>query len=413
MRLQSYAHGEWVDRDRPGDRAVPRGDGREDRGGDQRGPRLQGHAGVRPHGSAARSSGAMTFHERARMLKAMAQYLMAGKEEFYQRLGGDRAPRKRRFLGRHRGRHRHLLRLRQPGAPRVPRTRPSTSTVRWSRCRRAARFVGRHICVPLEGVAVHINAFNFPCWGMLEKLAPTFLAGMPAIVKPATVTSFLTEADGRAAMIESGILPEGALQLICGSAGDLLDHLTCQDVVTFTGSCDDRTDAQESARAMIGELGRASTRRPTRSTSRCSAPMPTPGTEEFDLFVKEVVRGDDGRRRGRSAPPSAARSCPRRMIDDVIRALSKRLGGVKVGDPSVDGVRMGPLAGRAQVGEVRRERRRLHRRVVRAGVRRSGELRRRRRRRERRAHSSRTLLYYCDAPFGVDGSRTTSRRSGR
>src|SRR3990170_845173 len=96
-------------------------------------------------------------------------------------------------------------------------------------------FVGRHVCVPLEGVAVHINAFNFPCWGMLEKLAPTFLGGMPAIVKPATITSYLTEGMVRA-MIESGILPEGALQLIVGSTGDLLDHVTGQDVVTFTGS---------------------------------------------------------------------------------------------------------------------------------------------------------------------------------
>ena len=96
-------------------------------------------------------------------------------------------------------------------------------------------FVARHICVPLEGTAVHINAFNFPCWGMLEKLAPTLLAGMPAIVKPATATSFVTEAVVRA-MIESCILPEGALQLIVGSVGDLFEHLGSQDVVTFTGS---------------------------------------------------------------------------------------------------------------------------------------------------------------------------------
>src|SRR5439155_25978177 len=96
-------------------------------------------------------------------------------------------------------------------------------------------FVGRHLCVPLEGVAVHINAFNFPVWGMLEKLAPTLLAGMPAIVKPATATSFLTEAMVRE-IVASEILPAGALQLIVGGVGDLLDHLSCQDVVTFTGS---------------------------------------------------------------------------------------------------------------------------------------------------------------------------------
>ena len=96
-------------------------------------------------------------------------------------------------------------------------------------------FVGQHICLPLEGAAVHINAFNFPVWGMLEKLAPTLLAGVPSIVKPATATSYLTAQVFRR-MVDSGILPDGAIQLICGSTGDLFDHLTCQDVVSFTGS---------------------------------------------------------------------------------------------------------------------------------------------------------------------------------
>ena len=96
-------------------------------------------------------------------------------------------------------------------------------------------FIGHHICVPLEGTAVHINAFNFPCWGMLEKIAVNLLAGMPAIVKPATITSYLTQLMVKE-IIASGILPEGALQLLCGSTGDLLDHMTGQDVVTFTGS---------------------------------------------------------------------------------------------------------------------------------------------------------------------------------
>jgi oxepin-CoA hydrolase/3-oxo-5,6-dehydrosuberyl-CoA semialdehyde dehydrogenase len=96
-------------------------------------------------------------------------------------------------------------------------------------------FVGRHVCVPLEGVAVQINAFNFPVWGMLEKLATSLLAGVPAIVKPATVTSYLTEVVFRA-MVEAGVLPAGAVQLVCGSAGDLLDHLASQDAVAFTGS---------------------------------------------------------------------------------------------------------------------------------------------------------------------------------
>ena len=179
-------------------------------------------------------------------------------------------------------------------------------------------FVGRHICVPLEGVAVHINAFNFPVWGMLEKLAPTLLAGVPAIVKPATVTSYLTEACFRA-MIESGIFPKGAIQLICGSAGDLLDHLEV------------RTPSRSRARPRPGGSSRT---RGRSSRTRCASimeadslncsilgPDAVPGTDEFDLFVKEVVRemtskagqkctairrtivpdGDDGRRDRRAA----------------------------------------------------------------------------------------------------------------
>src|SRR5208282_3106627 len=98
-------------------------------------------------------------------------------------------------------------------------------------------FVGQHIYVSREGAAVHINAFNFPVWGMLEKLAPAILAGMPVIVKPATTTAYLTELVARR-IIESKILPEGAMQLVCGSVGDLFDHLTCQDSVAFTGSAD-------------------------------------------------------------------------------------------------------------------------------------------------------------------------------
>ena len=118
------------------------------------------------------------------------------------------------------------------------------------------QFVGQHICVPLEGAAVHINAFNFPVWGMLEKLAPALLAGVPAIVKPATSTSYLTELVVRR-IVETGLLPAGALQLICGGVGDLFDHLGCQDVVSFTGSA-----------ATAAQAAHASGRRPPRGAVR-------------------------------------------------------------------------------------------------------------------------------------------------
>ena len=121
----------------------------------------------------------------------------------------------------------------------------STSTAVSRPLSKTGTFVGQHICLPLEGAAVHINAFNFPVWGMLEKLAPTLLAGVPAIVKPATSTSYLTERVVRS-IVDSGLLPEGALQLICGGVGDLFEHLTCQDIVSFTGL---RVDRGPAARA--------------------------------------------------------------------------------------------------------------------------------------------------------------------
>jgi len=174
----------------------------------------------------------MTFHERARMLKEMAKYLMERKEEFYKLSEATGATRPDSwvdieggigtfFAYSSRGRREFPNETFYVEGNVEPLSKDNT-------------FVGRHICVPLEGTAVHINAFNFPCWGMLEKLAPTFLAGMPAIVKPATITSYVTEGMVRA-MIESEILPPGALQLIVGSTGDLLDHVMEQDVVTFTG----------------------------------------------------------------------------------------------------------------------------------------------------------------------------------
>ncbi len=148
-------------------------------------------------------------------------------------------------------------------------------------------FVGRHMCVPLEGAAIQINAFNFPVWGMLEKLSTALLAGVPSIVKPATVTAFLTEAVARS-IVESGLLPTGAFQLLCGSAGDLLDHVGCQDAVAFTGSAATghmlKTD-----RAMVEHSVRFNQEADSLNFSMLG-PDAAPGTEEFDLFIKEVVR---------------------------------------------------------------------------------------------------------------------------
>src|SRR3954466_12431277 len=175
----------------------------------------------------------MTFHGRALMLKAMAQYLTARKDDFYAISAATGATKGDSWIDIDGGIGTFFV-YSSKGRRELPNETfyvdgPTESLSK------GGTFVGRHICVPLEGVAVHINAFNFPVWGMLEKLAATRLSGMPAIVKPATIASYLTEAVFRA-MIESGLFPAGAIQLLCGSAGDLLDHLDSQSAVAFTGS---------------------------------------------------------------------------------------------------------------------------------------------------------------------------------
>src|SRR6266550_3192164 len=174
-----------------------------------------------------------TFHERALMLKAAAHYLMARKDEFYLVSAATGATKQDSWIDIEGGIGTFFA-YASRGRRELPNERFYIDGP-MEALSKGGTFVGRHICVSLEGVAVHINAFNFPVWGMLEKLAPTVLAGVPAIVKPATLTSFLTEAVFHA-MIESKILPEGSIQLLCGSAGTLLDNLDEQCAVAFTGS---------------------------------------------------------------------------------------------------------------------------------------------------------------------------------
>src|SRR6266568_7203525 len=177
----------------------------------------------------------MTFHERARMLKAMAAFLNEERRKagFYAISAATGATKGDSWIDIDGGIG-TLFVYASKGRREFPDETFYVDGAMES-LSKGGTFVGRHLCVPLEGVAVHINAFNFPVWGMLEKLAPTLLAGMPAIVKPATVTAYLTEAVFRA-MIESRIFPDGAIQLVCGSAGDLIDHLDGQSAVAFTGS---------------------------------------------------------------------------------------------------------------------------------------------------------------------------------
>jgi oxepin-CoA hydrolase / 3-oxo-5,6-dehydrosuberyl-CoA semialdehyde dehydrogenase len=295
----------------------------------------------------------MTFHARARMLKAMAQYLTGRKDEFYLISAATGATKGDSWIDIDGGIGTFFV-YASKGRREFP---DETFYVDgpMEALSKGGTFVGRHLCVPLEGVAVHINAFNFPVWGMLEKLAPSLLAGVPAIVKPATVTSYLTEAVFRA-MLESRIFPEGAIQLICGGAGDLIDHLDCQSVVAFTGSADTGRNLK-SHKTIIENSVRFNQEADSLNFSMLG-PDATPGTEEFDLFVKEVTR-EMTAKAGQKCTAIRRTFVPENTVDDVMKAIAKRLETTKIGDPMVEGVRMGPLAGRNQVKEVRHNVRQL------------------------------------------------------
>ena len=209
--------------------------------------------------------------------------------------------------------------------------------------------MGTHILVPKEGVAIHINAFNFPVWGMLEKIAVNLLAGIPAVVKPATITSYLTEAVVKE-IIASKILPEGALQLICGSAGDLLDHVTSQDVVTFTGS--KSTGLKLKSHPKI--LNESVPFNMEADSLNCIVlgEDVTPGKPEWDIFIKEV-RKEMTVKAGQKCTAIRRIFVPENKMEDVWKAIAVSLSQTTIGNPLNEKVRMGCLAGEEQRSEVR------------------------------------------------------------
>ncbi|NBX38670.1 MAG: phenylacetic acid degradation bifunctional protein PaaZ [Flavobacteriia bacterium] len=210
-------------------------------------------------------------------------------------------------------------------------------------------FIGHHIMLPKQGVAVHINAFNFPVWGMLEKIAVNFMAGVPAVVKPSEYTSFLTEVVVRD-IISSNILPEGALQLIVGLGRGILDHVQTEDTVTFTGSA--KTGKALKALPQIAERS-VSFNLEADSLNACIlGEKAVPGTPEFDLFIKEVVK-EITIKTGQKCTAVRRIFVPDSLIEDAQSALAKRLASTVVGDPSVEGVRMGALVSHLQRDRVR------------------------------------------------------------
>lgn len=212
-------------------------------------------------------------------------------------------------------------------------------------------FMGTHILAPKEGVAVHINAFNFPVWGMLEKIAVNLLAGMPAVVKPATVTSYVTEAVVKE-IIASGILPEGALQLICGSAGDLLNHVTSQDVVTFTGSAS--TGLLLKSNEIILRENVPFNMEADSLNCIVLGNDVEPGMPEWDIFVKEV-RKEMTLKAGQRCTGIRRIFAPENIMEDLWKAISSSLSQTVIGNPLNEKVRMGSLAGETQRREVKEQ----------------------------------------------------------
>lgn len=289
---------------------------------------------------------ALDFQQRAAHLKALALYLNERKEQLYALSHHSGATRADSWIDIEGGTG-TLFAYAGVGA----RELPSGNLVHEGPALplgKQNQFAGTHILVPRGGVAVHINAFNFPIWGMLEKFAPTFLAGMPCIIKPATATSYLTEATVRL-MHESGLLPGGSLQLVIGSTGDLLDRLQGQDVVTFTGSADTAAKLRVNANLVRNSIPFNA----EADSLNCAilAPEITPDDPEFDLFVKEVAR-EMTVKAGQKCTAIRRAIVPAKHIDAVAERLRERLAKVVVGDPSVEGVKMGALASHAQQADV-------------------------------------------------------------
>ena len=289
---------------------------------------------------------ALTFQQRGLMLKALAIHLQSKKEDFYKISWATGATRTDSWVDIEGGIGNLFtyasLRRQFPNE-----TYCYDGDV--AKLSKNNTFIGHHICVPKEGVAIHINAFNFPVWGMLEKVAVNWLAGVPAIVKPAALTSFLTEAVVKE-IIASKILPEGALQLICGSANGILDHVESQDVVTFTGSASTGKMLKAHPR-LLQEAVHFNMEADSLNCCVLGTDI-TPSMPEFDIFIKEIAR-EITTKAGQKCTAVRRIIVPENMVEDVQIALGKRLAQNVIGDPNVEGVRMGSLAGMSQLLEVK------------------------------------------------------------
>lgn len=288
----------------------------------------------------------MTFQERGRMLKALALHLLEKKNKFYEISALTGATRVDSWIDIEGGIGNLFanasLRRQFPDLPyyvdgvAAPLSKNGT-------------FIGHHIMVPKRGIAVHINAFNFPVWGMLEKIAVNLMAGVPAIVKPSEYTCYLTEVVVRE-IIQSGILPEGSLQLVCGLGRGIIDHVSSEDVVTFTGSA--HTGKILKGLPRITQESVPFNLEADSLNATILGKYATPGTEEFDLFIKETTK-EITIKAGQKCTAVRRILVPQDLVGEVQDAIAARLASTKIGDPALEGVRMGSLATRTQVERVR------------------------------------------------------------
>ena len=345
LNVPSFAAGHWIDPDsaaRPiecaitGDVIAQAGNSALDVGAM--------HAYARTVGGPALR--ALTFHDRARLLKALALHLGQHKQALYDlsfHTGATQADHAfdidggigTLFVFAAKGRRE------MPDAQIYLDGEPE-------QLGRTGTFQGQHICVPLQGAAIQINAYNFPVWGMLEKFAPAFLAGVPSIVKPATATCYVTQACVRL-MLDSGILPQGALQLVAGGIGDLLDHTDAQDIVSFTGSAQ-TAGLLRATPHLLDNAVRFVAEQDSLNAS-VLGPDAAPGTPEFDLFIREVHR-EMTTKAGQKCTAIRRIMAPAAQVEAVLAALSERLDSTRVGDPRDPATQMGALVNRGQRDDV-------------------------------------------------------------
>ncbi len=344
MTIQSYVLGEWFTGS--GDGAVLHNAVNGDSIGRISSQGLQ-FADVLDYGRRAGPAlQKLSLHDRANRLKALAKYLLEKKQKFYQYSAWTGATKTDSWIDIEGGIG--TLFSYSGTVRRECADEPFIVEGGLERLSAQGSFVARHILVPKQGVAVHINAFNFPCWGMLEKIAPSLAAGMPVIVKPASVSCYLTEIMVRE-IIASNIFPEGSIQLICGGVGDLFEHLTEQDVVTFTGSASTGRMLKQHPAIINHSIP---FNMEADSLNACIlGEHAVPKTVEFDLFIKEVAR-EMTVKAGQKCTAIRRIIVPSQHHQTVIDALTQRLDKVKLGDPQLEGVKMGPLVGKNQRGDV-------------------------------------------------------------